>query len=97
MTRPGIFIVLEGIEGSGKSTQAVRLARALAGAGHDCLHTREPGGTPLGEEIRRLLLHGDAMPAMSELLLYLAARATLLADVVRPALAAGRTVIGIRP
>lgn len=92
----GIFIVLEGIEGSGKSTQARLLAEWLQNAGIEALHTREPGGTALGEEIRRLLLHSSAMPAMTELLLMLAARATLIAESIRPALAAGKVVIADR-
>ena len=92
----GIFIVLEGIEGSGKSTQARLLAEWLQSAGIDALHTREPGGTALGEEIRRLLLHSSAMPAMTELLLMLAARATLIAEAIRPALEAGKVVIADR-
>ena len=96
MSARGRFIVLEGIEGCGKSTQAALLAEWLHAAGLAHLHTREPGGTALGEEIRRLLLHGDAMPATAELLLMLAARATLLEERVRPALAAGHTVIADR-
>ena len=92
----GKFIVLEGIEGSGKSTQARLLAEWLAGAGVDALHTREPGGTKLGEEVRTLLLHSIDMPPLTELLLMLAARATLVAEVIRPALEAGRMVIADR-
>lgn len=96
MSTRGTFIVLEGIEGSGKTTQAALLAEWLQREGVPHLLTREPGGTALGEEIRRLLLHGDAMPASAELLLMLAARATLLEERVRPALAAGRVVIADR-
>jgi dTMP kinase len=94
--RQGRFLVLEGIEGSGKSTQASLLAAWLERLGVPHVLVREPGGTPLGEEIRRLLLHGDAMPAVSELYLYLAARAALVDTVVRPALAAGRVVLADR-
>ena len=92
MTR-GRFIVLEGAEGSGKSTQAQMLAQWLAGAG--ILHrlTREPGGTPLGEAIRSLVLHGEHMSVESELLLVLAARSAHVREVVRPALAAGQIVV----
>ncbi len=93
---PGIFIVLEGIEGSGKSTQARLLGEWLSAAGIPHLLTREPGGTSHGEEIRRLLLHSEAMPAVTELLLMLAARATLLDELVRPALADGKVVVADR-
>ena len=92
----GKFIVLEGIEGSGKSTQAKLLAEWLAAGGVAALHTREPGGTRLGEEIRTLLLHRSDMPAVTELLLMLAARATLIAESIRPALEAGMVVIADR-
>ena len=89
----GLFIVLEGAEGSGKSTQAQLLAQWLASAG--ILHrlTREPGGTPLGEAIRSLVLHGEHMSVESELLLVLAARSAHVREVVRPALAAGQIVV----
>lgn len=96
MSTRGIFIVLEGIEGSGKSTQAALLAEWLQHAAVPHLITREPGGTALGEEIRGLLLHGGDVPAIAELLLMLAARATLLEARVRPALAAGQVVIADR-
>ena len=96
MTSNGIFIVLEGIEGSGKSTQARLLGQWLARAGIPHLMTREPGGTAHGEEIRRLLLHSTSMPPVTELLLMLAARATLLAEQVRPALEDGRVVVADR-
>lgn len=96
MSGRGIFIVLEGIEGSGKSTQVALLAQWLEQQRVPHLVTREPGGTPLGEEIRRLLLHGEAMPAVTELLLMLAARSTLLEAAVRPALARGEVVVAAR-
>jgi dTMP kinase len=92
----GIFIVLEGVEGSGKSTQAKLLSSWLSEAGVRHRLTREPGGTTIGEEIRRALLHGGDMPARTELLLYLAARAALVEQVVRPALQAGEVVIADR-
>ncbi len=95
-TLPGIFIVLEGIEGSGKSTQARMLGEWLAKAGLPHLLTREPGGTTHGEEIRRILLHSEEMPAVAELLLMLAARSVLLHELVRPALAAGKVVVADR-
>lgn len=91
-----MFIVLEGIEGSGKSTQARLLAEWLAARGVAHVLTREPGGTQIGEEVRRALLHGGDVPARSELLLMLAARAAFVDDVVRPALARGDVVISDR-
>ena len=89
----GLFIVLEGAEGSGKSTQAQLLARWLADAGFLYRLTREPGGTTLGEAIRSLVLHGEHMSVESELLLVLAARSAHVSEVVRPALAAGQIVV----
>jgi dTMP kinase len=92
-----MFIVLEGVEGSGKSTQARLLAERLAAHGVAHVLTREPGGTQIGEEIRRALLHGgDEVPARTELLLMLAARAAFVDAVVRPALARGAVVIADR-
>lgn len=91
-----MFVVLEGVEGSGKSTQARRLGEWLASCGVAHVVTREPGGTQLGEEIRRALLHGGAVPARSELLLMLAARAAFVDQVVRPALDRGAVVIADR-
>jgi dTMP kinase len=91
-----VFIVLEGIEGSGKSTQARLLADWLAVRGVAHVLTREPGGTQIGEDVRRALLHGGEVPARSELLLMLAARAAFVDDVVLPALARGEVVISDR-
>jgi dTMP kinase len=89
------FITLEGGEGTGKSTQARLLADRLAAAGIDCVATREPGGSPFAEEIRALLLGGrlPAGTAISEALLFLAARADHVAHTIAPALAAGQWVI----
>ncbi len=90
-----MFITLEGIEGSGKSTQARHLTEWLRSAGHDCLLTREPGGTPLGRRIRQLLLDPDSgqIAATAELFLYCADRVQHVQEVIRPALAQGRTVV----
>ena len=95
-TRAGVFIVLEGVEGCGKSTQARLLGEWLKAAGVPHVLTREPGGTSVGEEIRRALLHGVDMPARTELLLMLAARSALVEQVVRPALQEGQVVIADR-
>lgn len=91
--RRGFFLTLEGPEGSGKSTQAQRLAARLTAAGHRCTVTREPGGTPLGEEVRRILLHGLSPVPAADALLFNAARAQLAAEVIEPALARGEIVI----
>jgi len=91
----GVFIVLEGVDGCGKSTQARRLLARLQGAGRQAVHVREPGATAAGERIRELLLDpgsGDIVP-VAEMFLYQAARAQLVAEVVRPALGAGQDVI----
>ena len=90
----GWFITFEGGEGSGKSTQARLLADALKSRRVPVVHTREPGGTSIAESVRKVLLNpaGRVAP-LTELLLYEAARAQHLAEVVVPALRAGRTVI----
>lgn len=91
----GIFLSFEGIDGSGKSTQARRLAEALRGLGHTVTLTREPGGSPGAEEIRRLVLEGDPdrWSAETEILLFTAARRDHLEKTIRPALARGEIVI----
>jgi len=94
--RRGVFIAFEGLEGSGKTTQAKLLSAWLETHGIDHILTREPGGTTVGEAIREILLHRDPVPPRAELLLMLAARATLLDQVVQPALAGGRVVIADR-
>lgn len=91
----GRFVVLDGPDGCGKSTQARRLVERLRADGRDVLHTREPGGTRTGEAIRALLLdptRGE-MTLRAELLLYMASRAQIVEEVLRPALAAGRVVV----
>lgn len=90
-----LFITLEGIDGSGKTTQARLLAAALEEAGHDVLLLREPGGVAISEKIRALLLDPEngAMDDTCELLLYEAARAQLVHERIRPALAAGTVVV----
>jgi len=92
--KPGIFITVEGIDGAGKSTQARMLADWLRARGCDVVLTREPGGTRLGEHLRPILLEGEAhISPTVELLLYAADRAQHVAEVIRPALAEGRTVV----
>lgn len=91
----GRFITFEGGEGSGKSTQAARLALLLGAAGRGVVTTREPGGTPVAEEIRRVLLAGKArrLGVDVEAMLFAAARADHVDRVIRPALAAGSVVV----
>src|SRR6266849_11007364 len=95
----GLFITFEGTEGSGKTTQISLLAEHLRSMGYLVLTTREPGGTPIGEEIRHTLKHSlanQAMTAEAELLLMNASRAQLVHEVIRPALAAGQFVLADR-
>ena len=91
----GLFITLEGPEGAGKSTNRDYLAARLREQGLDVVLTREPGGTPLAEQVRELLLapSDESMAADTELLLVFAARAQHLAQVIRPALARGAVVL----
>ena len=95
MSATGAFISFEGIDGSGKSTQARRLADHLRNRGHDVVLTREPGGSPGAEEIRALVLQGDPdrWSAETELLLFTAARRDHMERLILPALTAGKTVI----
>jgi dTMP kinase len=89
-----LLVTFEGIDGCGKSTQVARLVERLRQQGQDPLAVREPGGTPLSERIRSLLLEpGQSIEPRAELLLFAAARAELVASVIRPALASGQMVI----
>lgn len=88
-----MFITFEGLDGSGKTTQAELLADRLRGEGREVVLTREPGGTELGERVRELLLEGEEISAWAEAALFAAARAELVARVIRPALERGADVI----
>ena len=94
-TVPGCFITLEGGEGVGKSTNLAFVAGLLETAGFDVLRTREPGGTPLAERVREIIVSpsGEAVPPIAELLLIFAARSLHIEGCIRPALAAGRWVL----
>jgi dTMP kinase len=95
----GCFITFEGTEGCGKSTQIKLLAERLQALGHRVRLLREPGGTPIGEELRHTLKHSKANHAMTseaELLLMNASRAQLVREIIRPALAAGEIVLSDR-
>ena len=93
--KSGYFITLEGMDGCGKSTQARLLAEFLSNAGYEVVSTREPGGTPLAEEIRNVILTpGDEpLDPMSEILLYTASRAQHVNNLIKPSLAEGKMVI----
>jgi dTMP kinase len=95
MSRRGKFITFEGLDGTGKSTQMGRLAAALRAAGHKVVETREPGGTPSGEKIRKVLLDSGTagLSPMAEMALMFAARAQHIAEVIEPALATGSVVL----
>jgi dTMP kinase len=92
---PGLFITLEGIEGSGKTTQALRLKDLLNRRGLEVVVTREPGGSPIAEKIREILLdpRNRKMVALTELFLYEASRTQHVAEIIRPALESGKCVI----
>ena len=95
----GKLISFEGSEGSGKSTQMVRVAARLQEMGRDVVSVREPGGTEIGEQIRNLIVHnskGDEMSAETELLLFAAARAQLVREIIAPALKRGAVVLSDR-
>jgi dTMP kinase len=90
-----MFITLEGPEGSGKTSQLTFLANEIKAAGFDLLLTHEPGGTPVGDQIRDVImdLKNKSMRSSTELLLFLASRAQLVGEVIRPALEAGKVVV----
>jgi dTMP kinase len=88
-----VFVTFEGIDGSGKTTQAALVAEWARAQGHEVVAVREPGGTPLGERVRELLLDGPEMSAWAEAALFAAARAELAERVIRPALARGAWVV----
>lgn len=94
----GKFIVIDGPDGAGKSTQIKRLREWIEADGGASVYAKDPGGTPIGERIRHVLLGYDlaAMDPRCETLLFMASRAQLAAEVIRPALAAGKTVVGDR-
>ena len=94
----GLFIVMEGPDGSGKTTQINLLKEYLEEAGYECLITREPGGTVIGEEVRQLILNPEhkEMSPVTEMLLYAASRAQLVYEVIGPALEEGKIVISDR-
>ena len=97
MPRHGLLLSLDGIDGTGKSTQCRLLAEYLRAAGHDVIGCVDPGGTPLGQELRQILLLGrHALSPNCEALLFMASRAQLVAEVIRPALDAGRIVVSDR-
>jgi dTMP kinase len=91
-----MFVSFEGLDGSGKTTQAELLADWLEKEQHPVVATREPGGTMLGEQVRELLLSGDGMTPWAEAALFTAARAELVERVIGPALANGATVVSDR-
>ncbi len=96
--RKGFFLSLDGPDGGGKTTQAARLVESLRAGGLDVVSCRDPGGTPLGDRLRALLLDRSdlAIDLRSEMLLYMASRAQLVAEVIRPALEAGKVVVSDR-
>lgn len=97
--RRGLFVTFEGSEGCGKSTQIRHLAAWFASRGKQCVTTREPGGTPAGDEIRHLLQHapqGHGLVPEAELLLFAASRAQLVRELILPALASDKVVVSDR-
>ena len=95
LLRNDMFITLEGIEGSGKTTQIRHISEFLESRGYECVLTREPGGTKIGEKIRAILLDPESkdMDPLAELLLYTADRAQHIQELITPCLSAGKTVL----
>src|SRR5215831_2636475 len=95
MSRRGKFITFEGLDGTGKSTQMRKLAVALRAAGHKVIETREPGGTPTGEKVRKVLLDSGTagLNPLAEMALMFASRAQHIAEVIEPGLAEGSIVL----
>jgi dTMP kinase len=92
--RRGVFLSLDGVDGAGKSTQCRLLEDWLRSQGHDIVSCHDPGGTALGQELREILLHHQGtMALMTEAMLFMASRAQLVAEVIRPALESGRVVL----
>jgi dTMP kinase len=94
-----MFFSFDGIDGVGKTTQMELFCEWLRAKGHEVLECRDPGSTPLGERVREILLHSDAdtpIGRRAEMLLYMASRAQLVEEVIRPALAAGKTIVSDR-
>lgn len=94
----GMFFSFDGIDGAGKSTQMELFCNWLAQSGHDIVQCRDPGSSDLGEKLRHIILHEHEMKidAVSEMLLYMAARSQLVAEVIQPALTAGKTIVSDR-
>lgn len=94
----GLFFSFDGIDGAGKSTQMELFCAWLRSNGRDVVECRDPGGTPLGEELREIILHRKEMElcSASEMLLYMASRAQLVDEIIRPALQAGKTIVSDR-
>jgi dTMP kinase len=95
---PGLFLALDGPDGGGKTTQAARLVEWLRRGGREVVACRDPGGTPLGDRLRGILLDRAEVPfgTRAEMLLYMASRAQLVEEVIEPALAAGKVVVSDR-
>ena len=89
----GLFLAFEGGDGAGKSTQVRLLADVVAAGGREVVVTRQPGGTALGQQLRQLVLYGEAMTARAEALIFAADKAQHVEEVIRPALARGAAVI----
>ncbi|MEW1954488.1 dTMP kinase [Terrabacter sp. NPDC080008] len=92
-TAPGLFVCFEGGDGAGKTTQVRLLTEVLQQRGREVVVTRQPGGTPLGEQIRELLLHGDHVSPRAEALLFAADKAHHVDELIKPALVEGKVVI----